>query len=45
MGIRKIKKIIKELIKLIISILALTAFILAVFYWIAVIINFFVPMP
>lgn len=45
MGIRKIKKIIKGLIKLIISILALTAFLLAVFYWIAVIINFFVPMP
>lgn len=45
MGIRKIKKIIKGLIKLILSILALTAFFLAVFYWVAVIINFFVPIP
>lgn len=45
MGIRKIKRIIKNFINFIISILVLTAFFLALFYWVAVIINFFVPMP
>ena len=44
MGRRKIKRIIKSAIELIIPIIALTAFFLAIFYWIAVIINFFVPM-
>lgn len=45
MGIRKIKRIIKIVIKEIIAVLALTAFLLALFYWVAVIINFFVPAP
>lgn len=45
MDIRKIKRIIKSVIEGIISILALTAFLLATFYWIAVIVNFFVPTP
>lgn len=45
MDIRKIKRIIKSVIKEIISILALTAIFLATFYWVAVIVNFFVPMP
>lgn len=45
MGRRKIKRIIKSVIKFIISILSLTAIFLATFYWVAVIINFFVPMP
>lgn len=45
MDIRKIKRIIKIVIKEIIGILALTAFFLALFYWVAVIINFFVPVP
>lgn len=44
MDIRKIKRIIKSVIKFIISILALTAIFLATFYWVAVIINFFVSM-
>lgn len=45
MGIRKIKRTIKIVIKEIIAVLALTAFFLALFYWVAVIINFFVPAP
>lgn len=45
MDIRKIKRIIKNLIKSIISILALTTIFLATFYWVAVIVNFFVPTP
>lgn len=45
MGIRKIKRIIKIVIKEIIAVLALTVFFLALFYWVAVIINFFVPVP
>lgn len=45
MGIRKIKRIIKIVIKEIIAVLALTSFFLALFYWVAVIINFFVPVP
>lgn len=45
MDIRKIKRIIKNFIKSIIAVLALTAFFLALFYWVAVIINFFVPAP
>lgn len=45
MGIRKIKRIIKIVIKEIIAVLALTAFFLSLFYWVAVIINFFVPAP
>lgn len=45
MGIRKIKRIIKIVIKEIIAVLALTVFFLALFYWVAVIINFFVPAP
>jgi hypothetical protein len=44
MGIRKIKRIIKIVIKEIIAVLALTVFFLALFYWVAVIINFFVPV-
>lgn len=43
MGIRKIKRIIKRVIEEIIAILALTAIFLATFYWVAVIVNFFVP--
>lgn len=42
---RKIKRIIKSVIEFIISILALTLIFLATFYWVAVIINFFVPIP
>lgn len=45
MGIRKIKRIIKIVIKEIIAVLALTVFFLALFYWVAVITNFFVPVP
>lgn len=45
MDIRKIKRIIKIVIKEIISTLALTAIFLAGFYCIASIINFFVPLP
>ena len=45
MDIKKIKRIIKSVIEEIIAILALTAFFLALFYWVAVIINFFVPTP
>ena len=45
MGIRKIKRIIKRVIEVIIAILALTAIFLATFYWVAVIVNFFVPIP
>lgn len=45
MDIRKIKRIIKSVIEFIITILALTLIFLAIFYWVAVIINFFVPMP
>lgn len=45
MDIRKIKRIIKSVIEGIISILALTAIFLAIFYWVAVIVNFFVPTP
>jgi hypothetical protein len=42
---RKIKRIIKSVIETIILILVLTGLFLATFYWVAVIINFFVPMP
>lgn len=45
MGIRKIKRIIKIVIKEIITILSLTAIFLATFYWVAVIVNFFAPIP
>lgn len=45
MDIRKIKRIIKSVIEFIITILALTLIFLAIFYWVAVVINFFVPMP
>lgn len=45
MDIRKIKRIIKSVIEEIIAIIALTLIFLAIFYWVAVIINFFVPMP
>lgn len=45
MDIRKIKRIIKSVIEGIISILVLTAIFLAAFYWVAVIVNFFVPTP
>lgn len=45
MGIRKIKRIIKIVIKEIITILLLTAIFLATFYWVAVIVNFFAPIP
>ena len=45
MGIRKIKRIIKIVIKEIIAVLALTAFFLLYFIGVAVIINFFVPAP
>lgn len=45
MGIRKIKRIIKSVIEEIIAILVLTAFFIALFYCVAVIINFFVPAP
>lgn len=45
MDIRKIKRAIKSVIEFIITILALTLIFLAIFYWVAVIINFFVPMP
>lgn len=45
MGIRKIKRIIKIVIKEIIIILSLTAIFLATFYWVAVIVNFFAPIP
>lgn len=45
MDIRKIKRIIKSVIEGIISILVLTTIFLATFYWVAVIVNFFVPAP
>lgn len=45
MGIRKIKRIIKNLIKSIIVIACLTIIFLAIFWCIAVIIEFFVPIP
>ena len=45
MDIRKIKRKLKSAIEFIISILALTAIFLATFYWVAVIIDFFVPIP
>lgn len=45
MDIRKIKRIIKSVIEGIIAILSLTAIFLAIFYWVAVIVNFFVPTP
>lgn len=45
MDIRKIKRIIKNLIKEIISIVCLTLIFLAIFWHIGVIINFFVPIP
>lgn len=44
MDIRKIKRIIKSAIKGIISILVLAAITQAIFYWVAVIVNFFVPI-
>lgn len=45
MDIRKIKRSIKSVIEFIITILALTLIFLAIFYWVAVVINFFVPIP
>lgn len=45
MDIRKIKRIIKSAIEEIIAIIALTLIFLAIFYWIAITVNFFVPMP
>ena len=45
MDIKKIKRLIKSVIETFVSILALTAIFLATFYWVAVIVNFFVPAP
>lgn len=45
MGIRKIKRIIKCIIIEIIKILCLTLFFLGIFWCIAVITEFFVPIP
>lgn len=45
MDIRKIKRKIKRVIEEIITVIALTIIFLATFYWIAVIIDFFVPAP
>lgn len=45
MDIRKIKRFIKNFIKSIIAIVCLTLMFLALFWYIAVIINFFVPTP
>lgn len=45
MDIRKIKRKIKNAIELIIAIVCLTLIFLATFYWVAVVVNFFVPTP
>ena len=45
MGRRKIKRKIKAIIESLILILLLTAMIYGIFCWIAIIIEFFVPIP